>query len=130
MYMPGLQALTEGTEGTMRARIAAWYTSSFTIGASLSFLLGRIGTLLGWRSALFLPASSVRSVWSLVYAPAPAVRNLEEPRPVLDIRPVLGNDALVLIFGYAAAIWGRSLRQWIVVFLAFCAWIRPVAAQA
>src|SRR3984893_696602 len=54
MYMPGLQALTEGVEGTMRARIAAWYTSSFTIGASLSFLLGRIGTLLGWRSAFVL----------------------------------------------------------------------------
>src|SRR5215469_18495313 len=33
MYMPGLQALTHGAEGTVRARIAAWYTSSFTIGA-------------------------------------------------------------------------------------------------
>ena len=51
MYMPGLRALTQGVEGTRRARIAAWYTSSFTIGASLSFLLGRIGTLFGWRSA-------------------------------------------------------------------------------
>jgi len=40
MYMPGLQALTAGVDGTIRARIAAWYTSSFTIGASLSFLLG------------------------------------------------------------------------------------------
>src|SRR5258708_32317895 len=39
------------------------------------------------------------------------------------MRPVRGNrDALVLIFGYAAAIWGSAgLRQWIVVFLAFCA---------
>src|ERR1700751_5661297 len=36
MYMPGLQALTQGVEGTMRARVAAWYTSSFTIGASIS----------------------------------------------------------------------------------------------
>jgi MFS family permease len=35
MYMPGLQALTSRVEGTLRARIAAWYTSSFTIGASL-----------------------------------------------------------------------------------------------
>jgi predicted MFS family arabinose efflux permease len=54
MYMPGLQALTAGVDGTIRARIAAWYTSSFTIGASLSFLLGRIGTLWGWRSAFTL----------------------------------------------------------------------------
>ena len=51
MYMPGLQALTHGVGGTIRARVAAWYTSSFTIGASLSFLFGRVGTLLGWRSA-------------------------------------------------------------------------------
>ena len=35
---------------------------------------------------------------------------------------VLGNrDALVLIIGYATTIWGTAgLRQWIVVFLAFC----------
>ena len=59
MYMPGLRALTHGVEGTMRARIAAWYTSSFTIGASLSFLFGRVGTLLGWRSAFGSPALSV-----------------------------------------------------------------------
>src|SRR5438270_3273132 len=43
MYMPGLQALTHGVEGATRARIAAWYTSSFTIGASLSVLFGRVG---------------------------------------------------------------------------------------
>ena len=47
MYMPGLRALTHGVDGATRARIAAWYTSSVTIGASLSFLFGRIGTLLG-----------------------------------------------------------------------------------
>jgi hypothetical protein len=38
----------------IRARIAAWYTSSFTVGASLSFLFGRVGTLLGWRSAFVI----------------------------------------------------------------------------
>jgi predicted MFS family arabinose efflux permease len=125
MYMPGLQALTHGVEGTMRARVAAWYTSSFTIGASLSFLLGRIGTLLGWRSAFVL--AGILSTTGVVIAWAALPRadpeTVKEPGPVLDIRPVLGNrDALVLIFGYAAAIWGSAgLRQWIVVFLTFCA---------
>jgi hypothetical protein len=38
----------------IRVRIAAWYTSSFTLGASLSFLFGRVGTLLGWRSAFVI----------------------------------------------------------------------------
>jgi predicted MFS family arabinose efflux permease len=125
MYMPGLQALTEGVEGTMRARIAGWYSSSFTIGASLSFLLGRIGTLLGWRSAFvlagILSTAGVVIAWAALPRADPGLA--KEPRSVLDITPVFGNrDALVLIFGYAAAIWGSiGLRQWIVVFLAFCA---------
>jgi predicted MFS family arabinose efflux permease len=107
MYMPGPQALTAGIKGTMRARIAAWYTSSFTIGASLSFLLGRIGTLLGWRSA-FVLAGIVSTVGVIIaWAALPRADHpgvAKEPHPVLDIRPVLGNrDALVLIFGYTAA---------------------------
>jgi predicted MFS family arabinose efflux permease len=135
MYMPGLQALTEGIEGTKRARIAAWYTSSFTIGASLSFLLGRVGTLLGWRSAFVLGGvlSTVGVVIAWAALPPADPKISKEPRPILDIRPVLGNrDALVLIFGYAAAIWGSvGLRQWIVVFLAFCAADQAgVSAQA
>ena len=135
MYMPGLHALTHGVEGTMRARIAAWYTSSFTIGASLSFLLGRVGTLLGWRSAFVLAGvlSTVGVVIAWAALPPANPEISKEPRPVLDIRPVLGNrDALVLIFGYAAAIWGSvGLRQWIVVFLAFCAADQAgVSAQA
>jgi predicted MFS family arabinose efflux permease len=68
MYMPGLRALTLGVEGATRARIAAWYTSSFTIGASLSFLFGRVGTLLGWRSAFviagMLGAAGVLIAWA------------------------------------------------------------------
>src|SRR5258708_32859917 len=43
MYMPGLRALTDGMAGVRRARAAAWYTSSFTLGSSLSFLLGQVG---------------------------------------------------------------------------------------
>ena len=40
IYMPGLRALTDGMAGAGRARAAARYTSSFTLGTSLSFLLG------------------------------------------------------------------------------------------
>jgi predicted MFS family arabinose efflux permease len=125
MYMPGLQALTHGVEGTIRARIAAWYTSSFTIGASLSFLFGRVGTLLGWRSAFvvagLLGVAGVLIAW--VALPRGAFGRNPDPQPLLSFRPVLANrDVLVLIVGYAAAIWGCvGLRQWIVVFLTFCA---------
>jgi len=124
MYMPGLQALTRRVEGTARARIAAWYTSSFTIGASLSFLFGRVGTLLGWRSA-FVVAGALGAVSVLIaWAALPRdSRHEQETRPLLDFRPVLANrDALLLIIGYAAVIWGCvGLRQWIIVFLTFCA---------
>jgi predicted MFS family arabinose efflux permease len=124
MYMPGLQALTHGVEGTVRARIAAWYTSSFTIGASLSFLFGRVGTLLGWRSAFvvtgMLGVASVLIAWAALPRDS---RHKQDTRPLLGFRPVLANrDALLLIIGYAAVIWGCvGLRQWIVVFLTFCA---------
>jgi predicted MFS family arabinose efflux permease len=123
MYMPGLRALTHGVEGATRARIAAWYTSSFTIGASLSFLFGRVGTLLGWRSAFviagILGAAGVLIAWAALPRGNYAAEG--DPQPLLDFRPVLANrDVLALMVGYAAAIWGCvGLRQWIVVFLTF-----------
>src|SRR5207302_9164941 len=85
MYMPGLRALTHGVEGPTRARIAAWYTSSFTIGASLSFLLGQVGTLLGWRSAFamagILGAGGVLIAWAAL--PRGDSRREEKPQPLL-----------------------------------------------
>ena len=123
MYMPGLQALTHGVEGTIRARIAAWYTSSFTIGASLSFLFGQVGTLLGWRSAFIiagiLGAAGVLIAWAALPRADAASRANAQPRLTLSLASV-NRDVLVLIVGYAAAIWGCvGLRQWIVVFLTF-----------
>jgi predicted MFS family arabinose efflux permease len=125
MYMPGLRALTHGVEGATRARIAAWYTSSFTIGASLSFLFGRVGTLLGWRNAFVIAGILGAAAVLIAWAALPRGDSGREPEPqsLLDFRPVLANrDVLALIVGYAAAIWGCvGLRQWIVVFLTFCA---------
>jgi predicted MFS family arabinose efflux permease len=124
MYTAGLRALTHGVEGTIRARFAAWYTSSFTIGASLSFLFGRVGTLLGWRSA-FAVAGMLGAAAGVVIGWAALPRGTSstdaDPQPLLTFLPVLANrDAVALIVGYAAAIWGCvGLRQWIVVFLTF-----------
>jgi MFS family permease len=137
MYMPGLRALTQGVEGATRARIAAWYTSSFTIGASLSFLLfGRVGTLLGWRGAFviagILGAAGVLIAWAALPR-SDSGREEGEPQLQLAFRPVVVNrDILALTVGYAAAIWGCvGLRQWIVVFLTFGAGDQAAApAQA
>jgi MFS family permease len=136
MYMPGLRALTHGVEGATRARIAAWYTSSFTIGASLSFLFGRVGALLGWRSAFviagILGAAGVLIAWAALPR-SDSGREEGEPQLQLAFRPVVVNrDILALTVGYAAAIWGCvGLRQWIVVFLTFGAGDQAAApAQA
>jgi MFS family permease len=90
MYMPGLRALTHGVEGATRARIAAWYTSSSTIGASLSFLFGRVGTLLGWRSAFviagILGATGVDTANPLLL-PATADRRYPGNQPFEPRRP-------------------------------------------
>jgi predicted MFS family arabinose efflux permease len=67
-----------------------------------------------------LGAASVLIAWAALPRDS---RHEQETRPLLDFRPVLANrDALLLIIGYAAVIWGCvGLRQWIVVFLTFCA---------
>jgi MFS family permease len=125
MYMPGLRALTAGIEGPRRARVAALYTSSFTIGASLSFLIGQLASLWSWRSA-FAAAGVMGAVGVLIgWATLPRSPVIETPfRPsLLSFHAVFRNrDAVALAVGYAAVIWGSSgLRQWIVLFLAFCA---------
>ena len=126
MYMPGLRALTDRLDGPRRARVAAYYTSSFTIGASLSFLLGRVGLQWGWQSA-FVAAGVLGVIgtllaWASLPRPSPAL----PPRPQRSpfrFRPIITNrDVLALVIAYAAVIWGSAgLRQWIVVFLNFCA---------
>jgi predicted MFS family arabinose efflux permease len=125
MYMPGLRALTDGMAGPRRARAAAWYTSSFTLGSSLSFLLGQAGLSWDWHGAFML--SGALGVIGVLLAWAALPRMNAEPhterlRAMADFRPVFrSREVLVLIVAYAATIWGTAgLRQWIVVFLAFC----------
>src|SRR4051794_9735085 len=126
MYMPGLRALTDGMAGAARARAAAWYTSSFTLGTSLSFLIGQAGLMWDWRDAFVL--SGVLGIISvlLAWGALPRMRTeplAERPRGLPHFHRVFAKrDVLVLTLGYTATIWGTAgLRQWIVLFLTFCA---------
>jgi MFS family permease len=125
MYMPGLRALTAGVEEPRRARVAAFYTSSFTIGASFSFLIGWLASLWSWRSAFaaagVMGAVGVPIAWATL--PRPPVFKTPFRPSLLSFRAVFRDrNAVILAVGYAAVIWGSSgLRQWIVLFLAFCA---------
>ncbi len=57
-YMPGLKALTDRIEDARaETRAVTFYTSSFAIGVSVSYLLaGEIARDFGWRWAFALPA--------------------------------------------------------------------------
>jgi len=124
MYMPGLRALTDGIAGPRRARVAALYTSSFTIGTALSFLLGRAGTVWGWRTAFTIAAIAGFTGLAIAWVMLPRSQTRRAPaRADFPLRAVLRNrDAVILIIAYAATIWGAvGLRQWVVVFLGFCA---------
>ena len=123
-YMPGLRALTDGTDGPLRARIAALYTSSFTVGTALSFLLGRAGILWGWRWAFIVAAITGLAGLLIAWLMLPSARVKLRPRrrAVFPFRAAFQNrDAAILIVAYAATIWGATgLKQWIVLFLGFC----------
>ena len=125
MYMPGLRALTDAIECTQRARVSAFYTSSFTVGAVFSFLLGNTGISWGWRFPFFIAGllAIVATLLAWMVMPRPATVLSYVNRPIFDFGSVLRNrDSVILVFAYAAAIWGSAgLRQWIVVFLAACA---------
>ena len=56
-YMPGLRILSDHVEGPLQSRAIAFYTSSFSIGAALSFLMaGEISLLYDWQLAASIAA--------------------------------------------------------------------------
>jgi MFS family permease len=129
-YMPGLKLLSDHTEGPRQSRYVAFYTSSFSIGASTSyFLSGEIATLLDWRWSFGLAtAGSVASALLIVtMVPATGARIAEVPRMLLDFRPVLKTrQAMAYVLGYTGHVWELfSMRSWIVTFLAFSQSLQP-----
>lgn len=90
-YMPGLRALAEGAEGPRRSRIAALYTSSFTIGTAVSFMLGRAGILWGWRTAFVVSAiaGAVSLAIAWVALPRSTGRSMTRRAVLFPLRPVL-----------------------------------------
>jgi MFS family permease len=136
LYMPGLRSIAPAGQGAReqrptqamrsrrdsRARTVAWYTSSFTAGASLSFLFaGQLAQHLGWRGAFIGAGGCAAAALAIAAAAMP-----RSTRPVvsaatrlLDLPAVLRNrQAMAFVVGYVAVIWSASgLRNWIVLLL-------------
>lgn len=122
-YMPGLKALTDRLPAGDVSRSVTLYTSSFSVGVGLSFLISQlVADGFGWRAAFVVTGLGplVMIATCLMLAPF-------KPRPApghpLDFRPVLRNrTALGYIFGYGAHCFELyGLRTWLVAFWAFVA---------
>ena len=124
-YMPGLKVLSDATEGSAhQSRYVAFYTSSFGIGAGLSYVAaGEITALLDWRWAFAATAVGVAAALAVIWAvlrPSQPVAQVHVGH-FLDFRPVLRNrSAMRYILGYAGHNWELfAMRSWMVAFLVF-----------
>src|SRR5438552_718932 len=109
MYMPGLRALTEGFDGRRRSRIAGLYTSSFTIGTAVSFMVGTASAVWGWRTAFVVSAAagavSLAIAWGAL--PHPMTPTVTRGAAAFSFRAALrSRDAVILMIAYCATIWG------------------------
>ena len=135
IYMPGLKVVSDHTEGegTLQSRFISFYTASFSIGASLSYLLaGEINALAGWRWAFMASAISATAalVIVIVCVPPARVRAGERQALLSDFKVVFRSKAaMAYVLAYAAHMWELfSLRSWIVAFLAFSIQLQPTGA--
>ena len=124
-YMPGLKALSDATEGSAnQSRYVAFYTSSFGIGAGLSYVAaGEITAILDWRWAFAASAiggaAALAVIWVVLRPSQPIAQ--DHAGHFLDFRPVLRNrPAMRYILGYAGHNWELfAMRSWMVAFLVF-----------
>ncbi|MDJ0935244.1 MAG: MFS transporter [Kiloniellales bacterium] len=124
-YMPGLKSLTDHLPAKARGRSLAFYTATFSIGTSLSFLLaGALAARWGWAWAFGLAALGPAIAFLLIWRGVPPAAEEHLPpveHHVLDFRPVLANArAMAYVLAYTLHNWELfALRSWIVGFLVF-----------
>jgi predicted MFS family arabinose efflux permease len=126
-YMPGLKALTDRLPPGDASRSITLYTSSFSLGVGLSFLVCQLAAdWLGWRAA-FLISGLGPFVMVSACLGMPAVKPLRAERRLLDFGPVLRNrSAMGYVLGYGAHCFELyGIRTWVVAFWTFVAARHP-----
>lgn len=120
-YMPGLKALTDRLPPGDSSRAVTLYTSSFSFGVGMSFLVSQlVADGLGWRAAFFVtgacPIAMITACMLMPpHKPAPSHARLLDFGPVFRNRPALG-----FILGYGAHCFELyGIRTWIVGFWTF-----------
>jgi len=118
-YMPGLKALTDRL-GPGNSRAVTFYTSSYSFGVGLSFLVSQlVADSFGWRAAFVVtglgPVVMIAACFGLAPFQPPAHGRLLDFRPVFRNRPALGY-----VLGYGAHCFELyGMRTWIVTFWTF-----------
>lgn len=134
-YMPGLKALTDRLPAGDTSRAVTLYTSSFSVGVGLSFLVAQIlADRWGWRTAFY-----VTGIGPIAMVVACLAIEGRSPTPragrLLNFAPVFANrEALGYIFGYGAHCFELyGIRTWLVGFWTFVvahqgapSWLTPV----
>ncbi|MDH3688234.1 MAG: MFS transporter [Gammaproteobacteria bacterium] len=134
-FIPGLKAQVDRLAGSTQSRAIAWYTATFSLGTSVSFLVsGEIGSQFGWRAAFGIAAAAtiVAAVMAAITLRRDVLVAVDSPQThLLDFRPVIRNRrAMAYILGYAAHMWELfGVRSWMVAFLTFCLSVQAVTAD-
>ncbi len=133
IYMPGLKVVSDHTEGVLQSRFISFYTASFSIGASLSYLLaGEVNRLAGWHWAFTAAAAgaAIALVIIWLYVPPGKIRSSQGQALLTDFKLVFkSRNSMAYVLGYAAHMWELfSMRSWIVAFLAFSIQLQPQGA--
>jgi MFS family permease len=127
-YMPGLRILTTRLGERARIRAVPYYTTTFAVGTSLSYMLcGWMAAHHGWRSAFLAAAAAplasavlvVLATWNI----PPVVAEATPTRHPLDLRPALRNrQSMAYVLAYGGHCWEMfAFRAWLPAFLLF-AW--------
>ncbi len=122
-YMPGLKVMADRMRPAPRH--VAFYTTSFTAGAALSFwTIGRLAAHAPWQAAV-LAAAGGPFVGCLLVVALGRVRvaTASEISTASHWRAVFGSpDTIRFVAGYAAHTWELfAVRAWLVPFLSFVA---------
>jgi predicted MFS family arabinose efflux permease len=137
-YMPGLKALTDRLPAGDTSRAVTLYTSSFSFGVGISFLIAQVvADRWGWPAAFLL--TGVGPI-AMVIACLLMGERRPEPRPgrLLNFKPVFSNrEALGYILGYGSHCFELyGIRTWLVGFWSFVivhqgapSWLTPVVVS-
>ena len=134
-YMPGLRLLNDHLEqlrpGADHSRSTAFYTSSFAIGLSASYVLsGHLARLFGWSTAFALVSigpiiAIILMAWRLPTDPPKAEAkpdtHLLDFRPVFRCGPAMGYVAAYALHNFELF----AYRSWAVAYLVFAGTLHP-----